>query len=67
MTSGKRPSGRPRGSSRYKQTDPGLLEKVADKLLDDPGLSTRAAIIRVLGGVKDEEDAAYPSGQHHGR
>lgn len=47
--------GRPKGSSRYRESDPILLQMVADKVLANPGLSTRAAILQILG---KQDDAA---------
>jgi len=49
-----RKPGRPKGSSRYRESDPILLRMVADKVLANPGLSTRAAILQVIG----KQDAA---------
>ena len=41
--------GRPAGSSRLKETDEALLAKIGDKVLANPNISTRAAIVQVLG------------------
>lgn len=46
----RRTLGRPPGSSRYRETDPQLLDQVADKLLASPSLSTRSTILQVVGG-----------------
>jgi len=43
-----RPRGRPKGSSRYKTSDPRYLREVAQKLLANPNLSLRAAITQVV-------------------
>ena len=45
----KRKPGRPPGSTRLREPDAALLERVADKLLARPHISTRAAILQVLG------------------
>ena len=41
--------GRPQGSSRYKESDLVLLDQVAERLVANPELAIRAAIIRVVG------------------
>ena len=48
-TSTRRRPGRPRGSSRYCESDPQLLCEVVDKLLASPWISPRAAIMQVVG------------------
>ena len=55
MSVEKRGLGRPRGSSRYKESDTRLLRRVADLLLARPTLTTRAAILQTLG--KDDSAA----------
>ena len=62
--------GRPRGSSRYTDSDPILLAQVADKLLANVGLTTRAAIIQVVGyddtaGLRRLQVKFKPQREHH--
>lgn len=44
--------GRPYGSGRYRDSDPILPAHVADRLATNPSLSTRSAIIQVIGPNK---------------
>jgi len=50
-----RKPGRPRGSSRYSESDPQLVRQIGDRLLAKPSLSVRAAIMQAVG---DDNPAA---------
>lgn len=50
MTEEKRPRGRPKGSSRYSETDERLMQKVVNEMALNKLLTKTAAIRRVIGG-----------------
>ncbi len=52
----RRKRGRPPGATRYKEADGRLMALVGDKLLTEPHLTTRAAIVQVIIRARGKQD-----------